>query len=243
MPRMVIAIPNSDFDPTEVVVPWRRFLDAGFQTVFATPDGMPGQCDPLLITGVIFGQLGALPENLKLYRKLEEDRSFQNPIPYSEIPIDADVLLLPGGHAKGIIPYLESAELQAKVLAYFKADRPVGAICHGTIVLARSRDPETGRSVIHGRRVTGLPKSLECTAWLLTAWKLGNYYRTYPKWVQQEVAEAAGDPALFDPGPFLANYGNPFTVQDGQLITARWPGDATGFADALLALVTARPQT
>ena len=31
-----------------------------------------------------------------------------------------------------------------------------------------------------------------------------------------------------------------FVVEDGNLVTARWPGDAQGFADSLLALIRAR---
>ena len=53
-------------------------------------------------------------------------------------------------------PYLESALLQAKVAQAFHYRLPVGAICHGVLLAARSTDPGTGRSVLHGHRTTAL---------------------------------------------------------------------------------------
>src|SRR6266576_2245189 len=70
-----------------------------------------------------------------------------------------------------------------KVVAYWHLERPVGAICHGVIVLARATDPATGRSVIADKRTTCLPKFMERAAFYITAWRLGRYYRTYPAYV------------------------------------------------------------
>ena len=66
--------------------------------------------------------------------------------------------------------------LAGKVAEFWSLDRPVGAICHGVLVLARTRDPPTGRSVIADRRTTCLPKYMERGAYYLTAWRLGRYY-------------------------------------------------------------------
>ena len=57
--------------------------------------------------------------------------------------------------------YLGSHELQRRVAAFWSLGRPVGAICHGVLVLARATDPATGRSVLAGRRTTCLPKYME----------------------------------------------------------------------------------
>ena len=237
MKRAVIPLPNRDFDPTEVAVPWRALRAAGVAVLFFTPDGGPAACDPLVLDGVIFGQLGALPANVAQYRELEKDPLFSAPGTYAEIPDDADLMVLPGGHAKGMIPYLENEILLEKVASRVSAGRLVGAICHGVIVLARAINRSTGRSVLEGRRVTALPRRMERAAWLLTAWKMGDYYRTYPEWVQDEVTDAVGDTGEFHAGPLLATYSNPFMVEDGRLLTARWPGDASGFARRLVAML------
>ena len=58
--RVLVPLPDRDFDVTEVAVPWRILRDAGHQAVFATerPGVLPA-ADPRLLTGVLFGRLGA----------------------------------------------------------------------------------------------------------------------------------------------------------------------------------------
>lgn len=232
--RVLIPVPDRDFDTTEVAVPWRLLRDRGHEVVFATEHGgnVPA-CDPRLLTGVLFGRLGAEPEPIEFYKQLVETTAFRDPIGWSQIePESYDGLLLPGGHASGMRQYLASAELQRKVGAFWELGRPVGAICHGVIVLARTAAASTGRSVIAGRRTTCLPKYMERGAFFATAWRLGRYYRTYPAYVQDEVSAALDDPGQFVRGPRTTKRGtasddqHAFVVEDGRYLSARWPGDA-----------------
>jgi hypothetical protein len=41
--------------------------------------------------------------------------------------------------------------------------------------------------LLQGVKTTCLPKYMEKLAFYLTFWKLGNYYRTYPAYVEDEV--------------------------------------------------------
>nr|WP_243875933.1 DJ-1/PfpI family protein [Streptomyces sp. 846.5] len=134
--------------------------------------------------------------------------------------------------------------LQRKVAEFWRLGRPVAAICHGPLVLARAQDPATGRSVLHGRRTTCLPEYLERSAYLLTAWRLGRYYRTYPAYVQDEIAAALASPADFRRGPrtpsqrgTATDHRPAFVVEDGNYLSARWPGDAYLFAERFLAML------
>lgn len=234
-PRVVIPLPSQGFEPTEVAAPWQVLRDGGVEVVFATPDGKPGACDPLALEGVVFKQIGATPEDAALYGEMEADAAFRSPIPYEAIEVNDHVALhLPGGHAPGMVPYLESQVLQQKAAGFFVADKLVSAVCHGPVLLARAIDPRTGRSVLHGRRVTALTRLLERSGYLLTVWTLGKHFRTYPEYVQDEVTRAIGDTGKFETGPLVPSYGNPFTLTDGKLITARWPGDARRLGEALL---------
>jgi len=235
--RVVIALATADFDPTEAAVPWKVLSDAGHEVLFATADGQPGACDPLMLDGgVVFGQIRATDANAAIYREMAATSAFAAPIRFADISLEAhDLLILPGGHAPGMRQYLEDADLQAAVAAFLAADRPLGSICHGAVVLARSKAAD-GSPAIAGRTITGLPKSMEVGAWLLTCTYMGSYFRTYPEWVQDEVRAALGD-GRFETGPLIPAYGNPFTVRDGNLVTARWPGDAQAFAEALLELL------
>ncbi len=236
--RVLLPLPDRDFDVTEVAVPWRLLTDAGHEVLFATEHGgTPPQADPLLLTGVLFGQLGAEPEPREFYHQMTRTPGYADPIPWEAVkPTEYDGLVLPGGHAPGMRQYLDGAVLRTKVAQFWALDRPVGAICHGVIVLARTVDPATGRSVIADKRTTCLPKYLERSAYLLTAWRRGRYYRTYPAYVQDEVTAALDDPAQFVRGPRELRRGTAdddgpaFVVQDGRYLSARWPGDAYLFA-------------
>ena len=193
--------------------------------------------DPRLLDGVIFGRLGAADGPKALYRRLEEDQAFNHPVAWGDVdPTSFDALLLPGGHAPGMRQYLGSKTLQDQVGAFWQLDRPVGAICHGVLVLARTTDPRTGRSVLADRRTTSLTKSMERSAFLATAWRLGRYYRTYPAYVEDEVVGPSMRPGSSpedraDCGTTMRDSDTTgFTVTDGNYISARWPGDAYTFA-------------
>ncbi len=234
MPKtVVIALATTDFDPTEAAVPHRVLTEAGHRVLFATADGEPGACDPLMLEGgAFFGTIKATPENADAYRAMAATEEFGSPLRYADIDPDAhDLLVLPGGHAPGMRQYLEDEVLQAAVAAFLARDAPLGSICHGAVVLARAGTPDG--PAIAGRRITGLPKSMELGAWMLTAPTMGSYFRTYPETVQDEVKRALGPDGEFLTGPLIPAYGNPFVVRDGNLVTARWPGDAQAFAEAL----------
>jgi len=247
--RVLMPLPDRDFDVTEVAVPWRILSDAGHQVVFATerPGARPA-ADPRLITGVIFGQLGAAAEAREFYAALTTDPGFNAPLGWAAIrAADFNGLLLPGGHAPGMRQYLGSPVLREQVARFWATGRPVGAICHGVLVLARTKDAATGRSVLADRQTTCLPKYMERTAYLATAWRLGRYYRTYPAYVEDEVRVALDKPGeQFRRGPLTltargtaADDKAAFVVQDRNYLSARWPGDAYLFGRRFCALLAA----
>lgn len=238
--RVLIPLPDLDFDTTEVAVPWKLLTEAGHQVVFATERaGTVAACDPLLLSGVLFGQLGAEPEPKAFYAEMLQSPEFKQSIGWHDFaPTDFDALVLPGGHAPGMRQYLGNTLLQAKVVDFIATGRPFGAICHGPLVLARAIDARTKKSVLHGRKTTCLPAYMERTAYFISAWKLGRYYRTYEAYVEAEI-RASG--AEFIRGPtHLSTRGTrtddspAFVVEDGVYVSARWPGDAYLFAKKLL---------
>jgi len=237
--RVLLPLPDADFDVTEVAVPWRLLTEAGHRVTFATERGERPAPDQQLLDGVLFGRLGAVPAAKQLFGQLARSTEFDRPAPWGDVVADdCDGLLLPGGHAPGMRQYLGNTVLQRLVADFWATGRPVGAICHGVLVLARTLDPATGRSVLHDRRTTCLPKYMERSAYWLTGWRLGRYYRTYPAYVEDEVRGALDDPGRqFVRGPVgLSRRGTAtddrraFAVVDGRYVSARWPGDAYLFA-------------
>jgi putative intracellular protease/amidase len=275
MARVVIPIPSRDFDPSEAAVSWSVLKRLNHSVVFATPDGKPGRADDLMLTGEGLDIWGFIPGLRHLvavgrvmranadarhaYAAMEGDPAFKTPMQWSEIRRqDFDGLLLPGGHrARGMREFLESEALQRLVGEFFAADLPVGAICHGVVLAARSRGAG-GRSVLYGRRTTALTWSFERKAQIVGRvvrfWD-PNYYRTYldapgeaagHRSVQQEVTRALARPDDFldvptDAPDFrrktdglsrdtLDDDSAAFVVRDGNYVSARWPGDAHTFA-------------
>lgn len=207
--------------------------------------------------------LRANKDGRSAYRDMLRANEFQHPIAWAEAALDGiDALLLPGGHrARGMRSYIDSDILHRLVVDAFKRGVVVAAICHGVLLAARSVDPETGRSVLYGHQTTALTWAMERLAWRLTRvtrfWDR-NYYRTYTEQpgqapgymsVQAEVTRALEHPTDFrdvvrgspdwrrkssgmardtatDPRPA-------FVVDDGDYVSARWPGDTHTFATVL----------
>lgn len=241
----LMVLPSVDFDPTETAIPWKLLREAGYSVQFATPDGAPGRADPRLLTGDGFGPwrfLRADKGAREAYADMQEDPAYQSPATYAEVSAGPyDVLHLPGGHAPGMRVFLESDEVHRLIAAFFRdGDKVVGAICHGVLAAARSLG-EDGRSVLYGRKTTALTARMELIAWRLTRLWLGDYYRTYPTTVQDEVTAALASPDDFFTGPrsvrkdSLARLSRGFVVEDGDYVSGRWPGDARRYATALVA--------
>ncbi len=286
MAHVLIPLPHQDFDPSEVAVPWRVLTQAGHRVTFATPDGQPASADPIMISGEGLDIWGWIPGLRKLtvfgrllranavarrdYAALLKDSAFNAPLCWDDIETARfDGLLLPGGHcARGVRVYLESSRLQSVVAAFFDADKPVAAICHGVVLAARSRGAD-GRSVLHGRRTTALTWALEKSAWSLTRitrfWD-PDYYRTYTDGpgqpvgymsVQQEVTRALASADDFLDVPRDTQHyrrktsglvrdsdtdATPaFVVRDGNYVSARWPGDVHRFAATFADILASRP--
>ena len=184
---------------------------------------------------MLFGQLGAALEPKRFYEEMSSTEAIARPRTWKELDEkDYDALLLPGGHAPGMKQYLGSTELQGFVRDFWKTSKPVAAICHGVLPLARA-------AVLSGKKTTCLPKYMERTAYYLTAWKLGRYYRTYDAYVEDEVRAALASPDDFVRGPrvltqrgTIDNDAPAMVVEDGSYLSARWPGDAYLFAKRLI---------
>lgn len=237
---VLIPLPSKDFDPTEVAIPWRILSENDIQITFATPTGGIAQTDDRMLNGTGLGLLAfALKADKSAqaaYAQMVISKEFLNPIKWSDIRVNSfDGLLLPGGHAPGMREYLESTALQSVVAEFFDLQKLVGAICHGVVLASRSKN-KNGKSVLFGKKTTALLKSQELMAWSLTCLWLGNYYRTYPITVENEVQLALANKKDFIKGPLPVfrdstdQLSHGFCLRDENYISARWPGDAHTFA-------------
>jgi putative intracellular protease/amidase len=206
--KVIIPIPNRDFDPTEVAVTWKILHDAGHDVTFATPDGNSASADDLMLTGrgldpwgfvpglnairVMGGILAADKNALAAYAELASDPKFLAPLRYDALAQgDYDALALPGGHrARGMTAYLESERLASFVADFFDADKPVGAICHGVVVAARAQSKKTGESALYGHKTTSLTWQQEALAA-----RIGRIARFWDPYYYRTYRDLPGEPA------------------------------------------------
>ncbi|HEY9260935.1 type 1 glutamine amidotransferase domain-containing protein [Chitinophaga sp.] len=250
MKKVLVPLPDYGFDPTEAAIPWLLLTTKGYDVQFATPSGYSGMADMRILRGEQLGiwkwLLQARKDAVVAYHQMSNSDAFCNPCKYEDIQADDfDALLLPGGHDKGVRPYLESAVLQQQVARFFAEQKPVGAICHGVVLAARSRAAQTGQSVLHSYNTTALLQSQEFAAYHLTKLWLKDYYLTYSTTVQQEVTACLSDARHFIKGPMpmlkddAHHLNRGFTVLDRHYLSARWPGDAYRFSTEFLKLLDA----
>lgn len=244
MARFLVLLPQTEFDPTEVAVPWAAWSEAGHDVVFATETGEPGVCDQVTLTGeglpLFARSLKAHADNVALYQAMSATDAYRTPLSWSDVKVsDFDVIHFPGGHAPGMRPYLESADVRRIAREAFAQGKLVAAICHGVIPLARA-------GVLSGRKTTALTGMMENLAIAITRHRLGDHYRTYPQSVEDEVRGALASPGDFSTGPLIPSYATRarpdagFVVEDGNYLSARWPGDAWTLAVKVLGLLQGR---
>lgn len=244
--QVLIPLPSKGCDPSEVGIPWKLITEAGIDIVFATPTGAKAETDPIMLTGKGLGVfklvLAARKDAKEAYMDTEKSKAFCNPISYEEIREEEfDAIYLPGGHDKPVREYLESAILQQTIVDFFNADKTVGAICHGVVLVARSIDSITGKSVINTYNTTSLLNKQELMGFTMTRIWMKDYYLTYPKLtVEDEVRAALKEPNNFLMGPTpilrdtLQKLSRGFFVRDRNYISARWPGDLYNFTQELI---------
>jgi putative intracellular protease/amidase len=271
MARVLMPLPERDFDPSEAAVTWSILKDLGHMVTFATPGGKPSEADDIMISGHGLDPWAAIPALEKFafiglflradgvarraYGEMVLDAAFRTPVNWDEARAqDFDGLFVPGGHrARGMRGFLESSVLQALVADFMKANKPVAAVCHGVLLVARSIDPETGKSVLYGRKTTALTWALENSARRLARvarWWDPNYYSTYPdgagdpvgfRGTEAEVTRLIARRDDFEDVPLgspdywrktsglvrdrLTDSRPAFVVEDGNYLSGRWPGD------------------
>ena len=115
-----LILSANNFEDSELLVPLYRLQEAGYGVEVAAGEH-----------GSISGKHGY---------EVRVDKTFAD-----VDPADYAVLILPGGKAPAAIR--DEAAVQAIVRAFFDADKPVGAICHGPQILVSA-------GLLNGRRAT-----------------------------------------------------------------------------------------
>ncbi len=201
----------------EFAAPYFRFIDAGASVTVASPKGGQPPLDPVSDT----------PEGQTEYTKrFKADKAAQavlaHTVPLSTVRSEEfDAVFYPGGHGP-MWDLAESENSIALIEAFYKAGKPVAAVCHAPAVLHRVTI--NGEPIVKGKRVTGFTNSEEAAVHLTNV---------VPFLVEDELKRLGGRFQKVDDWQVL-------TVVDGLLITGQNPASSGPGAEELINLLKQR---
>jgi putative intracellular protease/amidase len=192
---------------SEFVEPYEVFIEAGYEITVASPEGGVSQVDPISLAD-------GIPESWNEYKHLLNDTK-----PLSDITaVDYAGIFLPGGHG-AMFDLPNNLHLQNLLTDFSKANKPIGAVCHGPAGLIGAR-LDTGNPLIEGKRVTAFTDAEESET------KLESFM---PFLLETKMRELQAE--------FIASpNGQDHVEVDGNLVTGQNPQSSKSVAVALVSL-------
>ena len=196
----------------EFASPYYTFKDAGADITLASPKGGQPPLDPKSDAPDF--------QTASTERFAKDDaaqKALANTVRLSEVRAeDFDTVFYPGGHGP-LWDLAESKDSQALIEAFYRAGKPVAAVCHAPGVF-RHIVIGDGKPLVDGKRVTGFSNSEEAAVELTDV---------VPFLVEDMLKENGGKYSKADDW-------QSYVVQDGLLITGQNPASSEATAEALL---------
>ena len=197
----------------EFAAPYFAFKDAGVQLTLASPKGGQPPLDPKS------DEPDAQTEATERFRKDSAAQSaLASTVVLSSVKADGyDAIFYPGGHGP-LWDLAEDKHSIALIEAFYKAGKPVAAVCHAPGVLRHAKGAD-GQPLVKGKKVTGFTNSEEEAVQLT---------HVVPFLVEDELKAKGG---IYSKGPDWASY----VLTDGLLLTGQNPASSQAAAESLLA--------
>lgn len=196
----------------EFAAPYYLFKDAGATITLATPKGGQPPLDPK--SDDPNAQTAA---TVRFKADAESQAALANTTKLSSInAADFDAIFFPGGHGP-LWDLAEDADSIALIETFYRAGKPVAAVCHAPAVFRHARTTD-GRPLVQGKSVTGFSNSEETAIGLA---------EVVPFLVENELRDNGGDYSKGD--DWQAH-----CVSDGNLITGQNPASSEAAAKMVL---------
>ncbi len=242
---ILVLLPDIGYHPAELSVPCKALLDAGFELQFVTLSGKKSRADDNLLdvkSCLLTRFFTGSSADQRKHRELIKSDAFCNPKSITDTNLqNAQGIFIPGGFGKGMKAFIESAEVWRLLADAFIKNLPVATVGQAVRVLTRVVDPRTGVPVIYDRKTTGLPKWFEHAAWMMTRKTLGDHFKMYPGYLEQEVRANLHHQRNFLSGStswiFALGHNSPCVIQDRQYLSARWTADCDRLSLKFIALL------
>ena len=202
----------------EFTDPYYHFLDAGFEITVASPQGGEPPVDPM----------SKLTENITASnRRFQDDEEaqdkFENTITLGQLNSDEyAAVFFPGGHGP-VFDLAEDAQCGRIILDFYKANKPISAVCHGSAAFLAAEKQSPG--FLNDKMITCFSNVEEKMV------------------MKDENVPFLLETALSEKGAVIENATIPFLSNvktDGLLVTGQNPLSAGPTAKALLDLLERR---
>ncbi|MBC9881826.1 type 1 glutamine amidotransferase domain-containing protein [Bradyrhizobium sp. INPA01-394B] len=229
----------------ELVVPVMALVDAGYDIVFATPNGSKPHIDPASDKAVHFDDEAAYRQARAFFDTSPVLNKVSTLRALIETGLDRyDGFFTPGGQAP-VVDLMQDGDL-GEILRFFHVQaRPTAFLCHGPIasVAALPRAKEFRAALIAGETVRAAALG---NGWQYAGYKMTVYSRSEEKPIEEQILHGklyfdmpsaltiAG--AQVNTGPDFA----PHVVEDREMITGQNPRSDHPLARALIAALDRR---
>lgn len=197
---------------TEFSEPFDAFRQAGAEITVASPKGGPAPVDPR-----------GFPSQDEIAGVRDALATLNATVHLSSVdPAGFDGVFFPGGHGP-MFDLATDAAVKRLIAAFWTADKPVSAVCHGPAALLDVKLAD-GSTLLQGRRVTGFTKGEDAADALFS----------HMPFSLQERMEAEGATFLEQPPRSV------HAETDGRLVTGQNPASAAATAAAFLTVLDGR---
>ncbi len=197
----------------EFAAPYYVFKDADAELILASPKGGQPPLDPKS------DDADSQTEATQRFKADAEARAaLANTVPLAEVVADDyDAIFYPGGHGP-LWDLSQDENSIALIEAFYRANKPVAAVCHASAVLNQAKGKD-GKPLVAGKAVTGFSNSEEAAVALTDI---------VPFLVEDELKALGGHYSC-------AHDWLPHVAVDGHLVTGQNPASSDPAARELLA--------
>lgn len=199
----------------EFAAPYYTLLDKGIDITIASPKGGQPPVDPKSDAPE-----SSTPATERFKKDAETQKKLAHTVMLSEVKeSDYDAVFYPGGHG----PLWDLSEDKASIKlieAFYNNNKPVAAVCHAPAIFKHTKNAQ-GDPLVKGKKVTGFTNEEEEAVQLT---------KVVPFLVEDMLKKNGGEYSK------AANW-QPYSIQDGLLITGQNPASSEEVAEKLLQLL------
>lgn len=159
--RVVVLASNYGLWAEELQAPWDALKQAGHEVTLATrwgkkPLPLVLSMDPTFVDPVQNVPINP-PAVVRRCQELLDGPEWASPIKFTDIRVtDFDAFVLVGGPGSAL-DMVGNPKIHALLMQAFQANKLMGALCYAVGCLVFARDPQTHKSIIHGKHVVAHP--------------------------------------------------------------------------------------